>query len=167
MDIKVVIQKISDFLKKNRYVVLILIAGIVLMCLPTGRKEKADEVESLPIENEVSVEDRLSQILSQVDGAGEVQVFLTIASGEQTIYQTNDTLSHNNESDNTQVNTVTVTDSKRNEQGLVRQINPPQYQGAIIVCRGADSPTVRLAVVDAVSKVTGLSSDKISVMKMK
>ena len=167
MDIKVIIQKISDFIKKNRYVVLILIAGIVLMCLPTGRKDNTDEIESLPIEKEVSVEDRLSQILSQVDGAGEVQVFLTIASGEQTIYQTNDTLSHNDESENTQISTVTVTDSKRNELGLIRQINPPMYQGAIIVCRGADSSAVRLAVVDAVSKVTGLSSDKISVMKMK
>jgi len=39
--------------------------------------------------------------------------------------------------------------------------------GAVIVCQGADDPQVRLSIVDAVSKVTGLGSDKISVLKMK
>ena len=167
MDIKSKLQKVADFLKKNRYVALILLIGVALMCLPTGRAEKADEPELPTSQDEITVEQKLSEILAQVDGAGEVQVFLTVASGEQTIYQTNDALSHDGESENSQKDTVTVTDSKRNESGLIKQVNPPLYQGALIVCGGADSPEVRLAVVDAVSKVTGLSSDKISVLKMK
>jgi stage III sporulation protein AG len=36
-----------------------------------------------------------------------------------------------------------------------------------VVCQGADDPVVKLLIVDAVSKVTGLGADKISVMKMK
>ena len=43
----------------------------------------------------------------------------------------------------------------------------PTYQGAVVVCEGAGSSTVRLAVVNAVSVLTGLSSDKISVVKWK
>jgi stage III sporulation protein AG len=39
--------------------------------------------------------------------------------------------------------------------------------GAIVVCQGGDQPTVRLAILDAVSKVTGLGADKISILKMK
>ena len=161
MDIKSKLQAVAEFLKKNRYVALILLAGIVLMCLPA--QKNVEEPELPPLQDEVTVEQKLSQILTQVDGAGEVQVFLTLASGEQTIYQTNDSQS----SENSQTDTVTVTDAKRNEQGLIKQVNPPLYQGAIIVCKGADSPEIRLAVVDAVAKVTGLSSDKISVLKMK
>lgn len=167
MDIKSTLQKTGDFLKKNRYVALVLLIGIVLMCLPSGKKKGAEQEHIALTADEVSIEERLGQILSQVDGAGEVQVFLTVASGEQTIYQTNDTLSQNEGSTNTQIDTVTITDSDRNETGLVRQVNPPQFQGAIIVCTGADSPEVRLAVVDAVSKATGLGSDKISILKMK
>jgi len=167
MDIKAKIRQGADFLRKNRYVALVLLAGIVLMCLPSGGGKDTEEVTQPQVQNEESVEEKLSRILTQVDGAGEVQVFLTVASGEQTIYQTDDSLSHNNDSQNTQTDTVTITDSKRNEQGLIKQVNPPQYQGAIIVCRGAESSAVRLAIVDAVSKVTGLSSDKISVLKMK
>jgi stage III sporulation protein AG len=41
----------------------------------------------------------------------------------------------------------------------------PAYQGAVIVCQGADNSAVRLAVSEAVSALTGLSSDKISILK--
>jgi len=49
----------------------------------------------------------------------------------------------------------------------VQQVNPPTYLGAVIVCQGADSASVRLAIVSAVGSVTGLSTDKITVLKMK
>ena len=39
--------------------------------------------------------------------------------------------------------------------------------GAVIVCRGAEDPDVRLNVTNAVAAYTGLGSDKITVMKMK
>ena len=41
------------------------------------------------------------------------------------------------------------------------------YTGAVILCQGADSATVRLQIVEAVSVYTGLSSNKIMVLKMK
>ena len=43
----------------------------------------------------------------------------------------------------------------------------PVYQGAVVVCEGAERAAVRLAIVEAVSSLTGLGSDKISVIKMK
>lgn len=169
MDLKAWAQKLTKFIQKNKYVALVLLIGLILMCLPNGQDKAEPDTETTVkiTQEDTSVEEKLSKILRQVAGAGEVQVFITIASGEQTIYQTNDTRSDNGESTNSQSNAVTVTDSSRNEKGLVKQVNPPIYQGAIIVCQGADSPAVRLAVVDAVSKVTGLGADRISVLKMK
>ena len=41
----------------------------------------------------------------------------------------------------------------------------PQYLGAVVVCDGADSPQVQLAVTQAVAQFTGLSTDRISVLK--
>ena len=64
------------------------------------------------------------------------------------------------------INTVIVSGNDRTESGLVRQINPPVYMGAIVVCQGADDPTVQLAIIDAVSKITGLGTHRISVLKM-
>lgn len=161
-------EKISGFLNKHAYVLLILGVGVVLMMIPS----KMEEQTTQPViqEQEVSIltlEQRLSQILCNVAGAGEVQVVLSVASGEETLYQTDDNYSTASESSTGRQDTVTVTDSDRNETGLVRQVNPPVYLGAIIVCEGADSPSVRLAIVKAVAGVTGIGADKISVLKMK
>lgn len=40
-------------------------------------------------------------------------------------------------------------------------------EGAVVICQGAESSTVRLCVTNAVSVYTGLGSDKIRVIKMK
>ena len=168
MDIGIFRTKASELIKKYRYAGIVLIVGLVLMVLPTGNKEKSLTV---PTESEnctsTSADETLAQILRKIEGAGEVHVLLTIASGEETIYQTDDNISVSENSSTTQVDTVTVTDANRNQAGLIKQINPPVYQGAIIVCQGASSASVRLAIVDAVSKVTGLNSTNISVLKMK
>ena len=41
----------------------------------------------------------------------------------------------------------------------------PTYRGALVVCQGGDRADVRLAVIEAVSVLTGLSSDRITVAK--
>ena len=43
----------------------------------------------------------------------------------------------------------------------------PGYQGALLVCEGGDDPRVRLALTQAVSALTGLGADKISISKGK
>ena len=43
----------------------------------------------------------------------------------------------------------------------------PVYKGAVVVCEGADHASVKLNIVQAVSSLTGLGSDKITVLKMK
>ena len=60
-----------------------------------------------------------------------------------------------------------IVDADRKESGLIKQVNPQKYLGAIVVCQGADSPSVRLAITQAVSRIIGLSADKICVLKMK
>lgn len=161
-------EKVPAFVKKYGYVALILGIGLLLMIIPSQDSEdKTEEVIPEQSHSILSVEDQLSQILSRVAGAGEVQVMLSVASGEEILYQTNDDFSNGSDNGTSRLDTVTVTDAQRNEVGLVRQVNPPVYMGAIVVCKGADSPSVRLAIVEAVANATGLGTDKISVLKMK
>lgn len=168
MDRVMLKEKLQSFFTKYKYVALVLAVGLVLMLLPTQKKTASDQGSVVqPTESAPSVQEQLSQILTQINGAGKVQVMLTVASGEEIIYQTNDDLETNNDTGSTRVDTVTVTDAERNESGLIRQVNPPIYLGALVVCQGADSPTVRFAIADAVTKVTGLGADKISILKMK
>ena len=159
--------KFQNLFQKYKYVALVLAVGVVLMLPTTGKQTKTETALTIEEDNILSVEIRLTQILQQVNGAGEVQVLLTEAFGEEIVYQTNDDISQSDTSSSSRGDTVTVTDGERNEKGLIRQKNPPQYLGAVVVCQGGDQPTVRLAIIDAVSKVTGLGADKISVLKMK
>ena len=168
MDWITVKSKITSIIQKYKYVIVILCVGVLLLTLPSLKdKQEPKEVIIEPDANILSVEEQLSQILSYVQGAGKVQVMLSISSGEETLYQTDGNHTNNQDSASTKTDTVTVTDSDRNEAGLIRQVNPPVYAGAIVVCQGADNPSVRYAIVEAVSKATGLGADKISVLKMK
>ena len=110
---------------------------------------------------------RLSNLLSQMAGAGRVKVLLTEATGEQIFYQEDRDTSDSDQSQTTRTDTVIVTDGTHSQEGLIRQVNPPTYLGAVILCQGADQPSVRLAITEAVANATGLGYHKITVLKMK
>ena len=128
--------------------------------------EEAQAIQT-PLQPSVTVQEELEEVLSYIQGAGAVKVMLTVASGEQTVYQKNEDSTISDTSTSIQTEVVTVTDAERNEVGLIQQINPPRYLGAIILCQGADDPAVKLAISNAVSKITGLGTDRIAVLKMK
>ncbi|HIQ67631.1 MAG TPA: hypothetical protein IAB74_03870 [Candidatus Faecousia excrementigallinarum] len=157
-------------MKKYKYPVILLCIGMILMGLPSFSGEKkpaAGETAAVPTSPEPSVQEELEQILKSIYGAGDVQVMLTISQGEKTMYQTDVVSGITENSQDTDTDTVIVSDGEGGEQGLVQQKLSPVYQGAIILCQGADSPSVRLAITQAVSKVTGLPTDRIAVLKMK
>ena len=160
--------RIKEFFYKNRAVALVVLLGVLLMLLPTGKTEaqqpQRQETVSEPREN---LETRLEQILSQVSGAGNVRVLLTQERGETSVYQLD--LQEVTDGDRREIrqDTVTVTGSDRQQEGLLTQVEAPRYRGAVIVCQGGDNPTVRLSVVEAVSGATGLPSNRITVLKMK
>ena len=154
----------KELVRKYRYVLLVVLAGLFLMALPDGKNAKAaPEPAVAETEPRQDLQTGLEEILSQIQGAGRVQVLLTQREGERTVYQTDE----DSTSSGIRSDTVLLNGSDRSQTGLVQQVNPPTYLGAVIVCQGADSASVRLAIVSAVGSVTGLSTDKITVLKMK
>ncbi len=155
MDRGTVMELGNGFFRKNKWILLLLLTGVLFLLLPEGERT---ETAAPPETEEITLEESLAAILSQIEGAGKTRVLLTELRGEQILYQTDDTDSRST--------TVLVSGGNRKETGLVRQRIPPTYQGAIVVCQGAEKAGVRLAVVNAVMSVTGLTSDKITVLKM-
>ena len=158
-------EKIMHWFGKYRYVLLVILLGLCLMMIPSGDRKKSAEtsLSTVPQESVQTLSQELEKILSHVQGAGKVQVMLTVAKGEEIIYQTDGNTAENGD----RHDTVVITDENRTQSGLVQQSIPPTYRGAIVVCQGADSPAVCLAIKEAVSKVTGLDISQISVLKMK
>ena len=161
--------KTKSIIKKYKYAALILVIGIALMLLPniSGSKKEPPVNVVQKEQNNPVLDQQLSNVLCRLEGAGKVEVMLTISKGQQTIYQSNSNETNDERSSTLKSDTVILTDSSRNEYGLIKRVDPVCYQGAIVLCQGADSPSVRLAIVEAVSKATGLSSAQICVLKMK
>ena len=168
MDIKTVPKNILSTLKKYKYAILVLLIGLALMMIPTG-KSGTQSTDNTDVHSEIrgTLSEELREILKRIDGAGDVQVMLTVKSGEEVIYYENEDITTSGDSNTVQKSVVTVTDADKNQEGLIIRIDPAKYLGAIVVCQGADSASVRYSIMDAVSKVTGLSSDRISILKMK
>ena len=168
MDIKQLGDKGISLIKKYKFVVLILLVGIVLMLLPTANtnnESNTPAVQSQPVFNDPTEE--LQNLLAQIKGAGKVRLMLTVSGGEKYIYQADRDETVSGETSTVRVETIILTDSNRNQGGMVQQILAPQYRGAVVVCQGADDPKVKLAIMEAVKNMTGLGYDRISVLKMK
>ena len=154
-------KAIAQKLEKFKYPALILLLGLVLILWPSKQKPEAapvpEQVKSVP-----SVEEEMEDILSCIDGAGRVRVLFTLRTGDETVYQTDTSGSKGQDSESRTETTVMAGDVP-----VVRQTVYGQYRGALIVCQGADSPSVRLQMVNAVAGLTGLPADRITVIKMK
>ena len=160
MDFIAKVKKLLMYINKYRFVIVIVLAGVVLMLIPTGNEEVVTLKKEEIVTEELTLEKQLSLLLSEMDGAGKVQVMLSVATGTNTVYDKDISGSDRQE-------TVIVTDADRTQNGLIQRVDPPVYLGAIVLCQGADSPGVCLMIVQAVSSITGLGADRISVLKMK
>lgn len=163
-------QKAAELFQKYKYVLLVIAAGIVLLLLPLGGEGNptsgGTESQTESGEETFRVEEmerRLEEALSRVDGAGEVTVVLTVKSGARQILAQDSSRSGEESS----TSTVVVSTGSGTEDAVVLQQVYPQYQGALVVCPGGGDPAVCLKLVDAVSALTGLGADKISICKSK
>lgn len=149
--------------KKYQYVLLVALVGAVLLLIPSG--ERPAETTAPEEEQQFRLEDlerRLEQVLGQIEGAGEVHAVLTLKSGSrQVLAQAVDRDGNGGSS----FAPVTVGRGAGSQEVVPLQTLAPEYQGALIVCQGGGDPAVRLNVLQAVSALTGLGADKISICK--
>lgn len=159
-------QRWKGALRRYQYVLLVMAVGAVLLLLPGGSRDNPPARES-GCQEEVSFdleafEEKLSQTLSQVEGAGEVRVVLTLDGGSRQVLARNQEQEGNGGSSNT---VVTVGKGSGQQEVVPLQTVAPQFRGALVVCPGGGDAATRLKLIEAVSALTGLRSDKISVCR--
>ena len=122
---------------------------------------------------ELTLEEKLENILSKIVGVGNVDVLLTYNETEQIIpiYNTKDKTSVINETDSTGGSRVTQeSDSSReviyqNDEIVVQKTKSPKIEGAIIAATGANNSNIKANIIQAVEVVTGLATHKIQVFE--
>ncbi len=173
MEIKNLIPgKALRAISKYRYVIIVIFLGIILLALPGG-KEKDTENKKEPNESfsVTDFEQRLEKTLLACNGVGRVKVMLSVKSGTERVYAHEErTRSDKNETESEMHELDTkpsVISAEGGEEPLIIKQVYPKFQGALIICDGAESPSVRADITEAVASVTGLRADKISIIKMK
>ena len=162
--------RVPAFVKKYAPALALGLIGILILLWPkkqTAQKTETSGAAQPAAQSLLETEQRLAALLAHIEGAGEVQVMLSLRTGAETVYQTDTKRSSGESGDTQETTTVLCTQSGSSKTPLVKKTEYPVYQGAVVVCAGADSAQVRLAIVEAVSSLTGLGSDKITVVKMK
>lgn len=160
-------EKLEQLWKKYRLALVVLLAGVILLALPRGKQGTA-EMAKEPGYDEFSLaetERRMEEILSRIEGTGKLALMLTLKSGSQLELAEDTDQTTDSDEQRIKSETVTINRGSGQQDVVITQQRYPLYQGAVVVCQGAGKASVRLAVTEAIAALTGLSSDKISVVK--
>lgn len=169
------LPKLSEKLKKDKKLLLTVAAGILGIVfivisefIPKSSYKKAETGEQN--KNSVSsyeetLEKRLESIISSVDGAGRVQVMVTLDTSEQTQYakdEKENSKSGDKSSEKSYEKKYVLTDD---DGGVVLKTTEPEVRGVIVVCDGGDNAAVKNGITSAVRAALSVDSNKITVLK--
>ena len=150
--------------------ILFLVLGIVLMLLPGGNAEAEPTAGSPDAEafDRAAVQEEMENILRAIDGVGELRLMLTVDSGTKRELAQDTTAERSGSEDmKRKSEAVVIGTGSGTQEVVVTNRVYPRYVGALVVCEGGGSAGVRLAVTQAVSALTALPSDKITVLQGK
>ena len=176
-----IISKLKSIKHIEIYLVIIL-AGIVLLIWfgDFGLKSTKASTETKQISSTVAVytqelENKLEKTLSQIEGAGEVCVMITLDGSSQLIlaYETE------NKSNTTDNTTSSGTSTKTNNTStnstpiiintngqsspLVLSEIMPNIKGVVVVCEGAGNIRVKLNILEAIQALLGVNSSQVEI----
>lgn len=115
-----------------------------------------------------ALEKKLESVLSQINGAGNVSVMLSVEGSPELVYAVDsDTKvsTNNNGSTTTSSSSPIIVQTNGNSSPLILTENLPIVKGVIIVSSGANNMGIKLDILSAVSKLLDISTEKISVLK--
>ena len=141
-------EKPAGIFKTEKGTKIIFAAGIALIVIiflfslsDSGGKTKEAAPDAAVLSEiddyEQRLEERLAEIIGNIEGTGEVHIMITLERTEENVYSDRETSV-----------TATIT---------------PTVRGALVICEGCENVTVRQKVTDAVCKVLGISAARVCV----
>jgi stage III sporulation protein AG len=160
--------KFFKTVKSSQILIGALVIGIMLLVIPWGNGSKEPEQEAVtqpvPSFDLQAEEKRLEEALAKIEGAGKVTVVLTLdTSSERRLAEDKENSKDTAADGSIRIRDSTQTVTLSNEAVTLIYVYP-KYRGALVVCTGAGS-ALRLEITKAVAALTGLSTDKITVIK--
>ena len=168
----------SDVIKNNKKLALIVVAGFMIIAFifiseldfnfaDSNENETVDKLSTT--EYCAYLEEKVTEIIECIDGAGKAKVMITLSETTVYIYATNDknTRKNNDASDDsTAQNDYVIIERDNNDTGLLIKTIEPKVRGVAIVCEGGNNSTVQNQIYSAISAVLNISTSRISISKL-
>ena len=155
-----------SWLRQYKLVLALAVVGLVLVAWPTRpTASPTPDSQGQVSEESFSVEDleqRLASAISRIQGAGDATVLLSLDQGVERVLA-EDRVEEQGEKESSQEQTTVICDGEDGEEVVLLTQYYPSFRGALVVCPGGDDPQVQLAITQAVSALTGLGSDRITI----
>lgn len=128
---------------------------------------------------EQPLENRLKDILEKIVGVGTVDVLVSVDSTEETVYSVNEQNSQQTteETDKsggrrhmtsvTDNGTIVLYEQSGDQKPIITKKIKPRISGVLIVAKGAENPTVKRLILDAVEKGINVPVNRISIVPRK
>lgn len=154
-------------------VVGILILGLLLFNYNNIKKTPVLETSSCESnDNDYinSMEKKLSNILSSINGVGKCDVMITVDGGKEYVYAIEENVKNDMTISDEKTHTIEETEKKYKSFSEQNKENPliikellPNINGVAIVCEGGNNAAVKNDIINIVGKALGISSDKIAI----
>lgn len=160
-------MKLIQKLKNNKtieyiFLGLISIAVVAVLAFSLVKPASTEAYEDDEVISYVKdLENRLEKTLSEIKGAGNVSVVITVDSGKETIYASEKvTVSENGKT------TVTESPILVNGKPVVVKENYPEIVGVLIVAQGANSISVMKNIQQAAVSLLNINLSRIEILAM-
>lgn len=164
-------------------VLIVTIIAINYIWKGGNKKNKSDSnkmlaevniIEETETSSNNDLEQKLKNILSNINGVGEVEVLITYSQTSiiNPVYNEDLGESITEEEDTSGgKRTISTTNNKKevvcsDNKVITQSVTSPQIQGAVIIAKGASDAKVKSNIIQAVEAATGLSTYKIQVFEM-
>ena len=162
------LEKFFSKLRNTNYIYVILIIGAAVMLFASmyDGKGKAELQNSKTAAALPSEEERLENILSQIEGVGSVSVMITYYESmeKELAYETK----KDRRADNANGSGGESSDEKAVMSGgapvILKEVYP-EVKGVIVIAEGADRGIVNQKICEAVSTSLGIAMHKICVLQ--
>jgi len=179
-------------MRKDQLLIFFLVGVLLLViALPSGTKEKEKDSRHSEIDGEEAVgtqaeeqdyarylERRLEETLSQLDGAGNVRVMVTLQSSAQKIVEKDtqgerdaiteeDSQGGRRTSENTSHQETTVYEGmgEKSQEPYVSKELTPRVEGVVVLAEGGENALVKRNITEAIQALFGIDTHKIRIMK--
>ena len=169
-----IFEKIKN-IKDIEIIIVVIFCAVLLLIYSTSFSNKKTEnvtITTLTTEEYANyLENKLTSVLGHIQGAGKVNVMITLACGIEYVYATNmeevTTSSQNSGTTTTKTtkseDLILVSVSGKSTPIVIKQ-NLPKVSGVIIVASGAKNINTRLELQKAVEALLDIEANNIEIL---